>query len=234
MIHSAAKYFCIFLLAPALVLCDSMKAFGQKWSDEVWLIDGKKKLSDPFKKWRAEFQFDGRRTVLPGENAQIGAFRFGAEYKRVHRFGIGIYNWASPIATSGVDFPIDNVAESNYKFGYAALYYERVMFFNRKWEAVLTAHIGNGTIERSYRLESENRFKRLDDIKIHPLELSTSGFYHLTWWLSVGGGFGYRFMRKAPEELKEAFSAPVYIAKVKIRIGKLVKSIYKPGVKDEY
>jgi hypothetical protein len=26
----------------------------------------------------------------------------------------------------------------------------------------------------------------------------------------------------------------VYIAKVKIRIGKLVKSIYKPGVKDEY
>jgi len=209
-------------------------ASAQQWSDEVWLVDGRKELSHPFKKWKPEFQFDGRRTLLSGENVQVGAFRFGAEFKRIHRFGVGIYNWSSPISTAGVDFPVENVAESNYKFGYAALYYERVMYFSRKWEAVLTGHFGSGTIERSYRLESETDFQRLDDIKIYPLELSTSGFYHLTWWLSVGGGFGYRFMRKAPEELRESFSAPIYLVKAKIRIGRLVKSIYKPEVKDEY
>jgi hypothetical protein len=206
----------------------------KQWSDEVWLIDGKRQLSTPFKKWKPEFQIDGRNTLLPEINVQVAGVRFGAEHKRIHRFGIGIYSWSNDLSTSGLNYPEENVAASNYNFSYASLYYERVLYFDRKWEVAATAHLGNGTIERSIRLEGEEDFSPLEEIQIRPLELSASGFYHITWWLSAGGGFGYRIMRDAPEEIENSFNAPIYMVKIKLRIGKLVKSIFKPEVKDEY
>lgn len=200
----------------------------------MWLINGRKTLSAPFKKWKPEFQLDGRRTLLPQRNTQIAGVRLGVEFKRVHRFGIGVFSWSSDLETSGITFPEENIVASNYNFEYVSLYYERVLLFNRKWEVASTIHFGNGSITRSYLKAGDSNFSSAPDIEIRPLELSASAYYNITWWLSAGGGFGYRFMRDAPDEIKESFNAPVYIIKLKIRLGRLVKSIWKPEVKDEY
>jgi hypothetical protein len=218
------------LFASILVLLlssENVCAQRKQWKDDVWILSGKKELSAPlFRKWKPEVQFDGRSTVVTGNNVQLAGVRVGLEHKRVHRFGLGIYNWSSPISTEIIN-NVGDTEDRRYTFGYGSIYYERILFFSRKWEFASTLHLGNGRIKVQTRPSGTDEFN-------DPLEVSTSGFYNITWWLSVGGGIGYRFMRNAPQEVDDAFEAPVYVAKVKIRITKMLRCIFNADVKNEY
>ncbi len=223
--------FCTYLAVMHSLLSSAQR---RGWSDEVWIIGGKKQISAPlFRKWKPEVQFDGRSTVVTGNNVQLAGFRVGLEYKRVHRFGVGVYNWSSDISSAVINN--EGMAEDRkYSFTYASIYYERILFFSRKWEIANTLHLGNGRIRVQNRPAGANDFNVLSDQIVYPVEISASGFYNFTWWLSAGAGIGYRFMRNAPQEVDEAYEAPVYVAKVKIRITKLLRSIFNSDVKNEY
>lgn len=203
------------------------------WSDEVWIIGGNKELRYPFKKWKPELQFDGRYTVLNNEAAQIFGIRFGAEHKRVHRFGIGIYAWSSDISER-ISTETGLTEEFRYNFAYSSLYYERVMYYSRKVEFALTGHLGNGRISISVKPPGDNDFTPQNSRDVFPLEVSGSGFYNITWWLSVGGGLGYRYMRQAPDVIRDQLNGQVYVLKARLRITKLLRSIYNKDVKNEY
>jgi hypothetical protein len=69
---------------------------------------------------------------------------------------------------------------------------------------------------------------------VKPVEFSGSGYYNITYWLSVGGGLGYRFMRRTPSEVREIYDGPVIIAKVKVKFMKLIRSAWNNDVRYEY
>lgn len=224
-----------FFLAVFAGLTLTLSAQNEAWSDTVRLVNGPKTLSHPFKRWKADLQLDGRWSVINDARMQIGGIRFGLEHKRVHRFGIGFFNWSSAFSVPNPQIDLlANVESVRTNTSYITAYYERVYFFSRKWETAITLHLGAGTIQTSYLLAGEEAFRELDPERVNPVELSTSGFYHLTWWLSFGGGMGYRYMRNSPDAVKEVYNAPVYIAKAKVRLGRLVRRINNPEVKDEY
>ncbi|NNE55630.1 MAG: hypothetical protein HKN32_06395, partial [Flavobacteriales bacterium] len=95
-------------------------------------------------------------------------------------------------------------------------------------------HLGNGNINATILNLPIDDPRRNRTITVRPFELSTSGYYHVTWWLSAGGGVGYRYMRKTPPEARQAYNGFIYIAKLKIRFGKIVKSWFNEDVKNEY
>ncbi len=202
--------------------------------DSVWIVTGDRYLGESFKKWRPELIFDARRTTVAGDASRLGGLRIGMEYKRVHRFGLGVYGLDNAIVryrTSEDPGVMDTLA---FNFSYATLFYERVLWFHPKWEWTAAMHLGSGTIESVVvNFPSDHPDKR-ELIAVKPTEISTSGYYNITWWLSAGGGLGYRFMRKTPTEVRGAYNGFVYIAKVKLKIGKLVKSIFNEEVKNEY
>lgn len=214
----------------------SVPKFNAQYQDEIWLLNGKKTLTsaEGFKKWRFSLDLDARSTFADGARARLGGLRVGLEFKRIHKFGIGIYSLDQGLSKSNTELIDESIRNIHFDFDYLTLFYERVLLFNKKWEWSAAIHFGTGNIEGTYQIHNSDETFVIDPIQVKPLELSTSAYYHFNWWLSGGGGIGYRYMRKTPQELQNDFNGAVYILKVKLRIGKLVKSIWNEDVKNEY
>lgn len=206
----------------------------KNYADTVWIVTGQKPLDSKFKKWKFDFVLDARKTLVSNTQVSLGGIRLGMEYRRVHRFGFGLYGLGSGVLVNSLMEVDSAITEANLNMSYASLFYERVLFFNPKWEWSATAHIGAGAIKGSYRFSSSDQWINYEEKRVRPIELSTTGYYHITWWCSVGAGVGYRYMRRTPEEVRSVYSAPVAIARVRIKLGKLVKSIWDKDVRHTY
>ena len=177
---------------------------------------------------------DARYTLVSSTRARLAGLRLGMEYRRVHRFGMGIYNLGDGVRVDTLAELGPKVDEAILNLSYLSLFYERVIFFSPKWEFSLTGHVGSGSITGRYRNVESDTWTEFPERKVRPVELSGSLYFHPTWWFSVGGGVGYRFMRSTPPEVRPIYNAPVAIAKVRIRLGRLVKSTWDKEVKYEY
>lgn len=200
----------------------------------VWIIGGKKFLGDGFKKWKMDFVFDGRNSFVDGVPAPVGGFRIGLEHLRVHRFGLGFYNHSESVDRPDFTDEGASVGPVNFSLQYSSLYYERVLFFNRKWEVSGTGHLGRGIVTVNEFDIKQDEWSLYDEVDVSPIELSTSTYYHLTWWFSVGGGIGYRWMLNTPAEIRPTYESTVYLVKAKVRIGKMVRAVFNRNAKDEY
>lgn len=205
-----------------------------QYHDDVWILGGMKHLSDPFKEFKMDFQLDARSSSFKNEAVRIGGLRVGVEYRRVHRFGFGLDGLSNNLTFDQFE-PIEQAhSKAYFDFSYATLYYERVLFFNPKWEFSSTVHLGRGDVRVSFRDALSEQVEVFETYKVGVAELSASGFYHLTYWLSLGGGLGYRLVNDQNEELANEYSSGFYVVKAKLRIGKLVRSIFNKDVKNEY
>lgn len=215
------------------VLFYSAACFSQL-NEEVWIIGGKKFLGEGFKEWKIDFVFDGRNSFADGDPIPVGGVRLGIEYYRVNRFGVGLYGLNQPIGREMITLGDTLLGPSQFTLGYGTLYYERVLFFNPKWEVSGTIHLGRGDVFVRTVNPETNVLEDYGEIQVRPWELSTSVYHHLSWWLSFGGGVGYRWMGNTPPALRDIYTSTVYLVKVKIRIGKAIRSIWDKDAKNEY
>ncbi|MBI1265954.1 MAG: hypothetical protein GC193_00850 [Cryomorphaceae bacterium] len=221
-----------FLMTITIVIA-SLSVSAQL-NEEVWTLGGKQYLGEGFRRWKFDFIFDGRNSIANGKPVNIGGLRMGLEYKRVHRFGVGIYNFNQALSLPQYNNGDTLVSPSRFTFGYGSLYYERVLLLHRKWEVSGTIHLGRGNVAIDYFDTRNGIWTRLEDVSVRPIELSASGYHHLSWWLSAGLGVGHRWMFETPNELLPLYNSTVYLAKVKIRIGKVLRAIGNKNVKNEY
>lgn len=221
----------IFLWILLLSMAGNLSA---QYRDTVWTIKGQTVLDERFKKWKPDFVIDARTSTVDSRRARILGFRLGAEYKRVHRFGLGVYGVSTDVPSNRFEQIGPNVDSASFTLEYTSLFYERVLLLHRKWEWSAAVHAGIGEVKVDYLLQDDPDIYNLSPITVRPTELSTSGYYNITWWLSAGGGIGWRFMRKSPPEIREAYNGGIYIAKVKIKFAKLVRRIWDKSVCDEY
>lgn len=211
----------------------SILSIRKAYNDTVWTINGPTALDSRFKKWKFDFVLDARQTIVSNTVARLAGIRIGMEYRRVHRFGFGFYNFGDGVNVNALNEISPFITVANLNLSYNSIFYERVMLFNPKWEVSLTGHLGNGTITGTYTLES-GRTISLPTVRVRPLEISSTCYYNLTWWCSIGGGIGYRYMRQTPAEVRPIYNAPVAILRVRIKFGKLTKSIWNHDIKYTY
>jgi hypothetical protein len=207
---------------------------GEFYRDTVWIVTGKRGLGPLFKKWKFDFVLDARRTFIGNQSAQLAGIRMGAEYRRVHRFGIGIYGLANEVRVTNLTGYPHQIAQADVALNYMSLFYERIWYFARKWEWSSAFHVGTGVISGNYRPTETSDWLRLEDRSAGIFELSTIGYYNLTWWCNLGAGLGYREVTGVQADLRRLYSAPVGIVRVRIRLGKLVQSIWDRDKKYEY
>jgi hypothetical protein len=198
------------------------------------LVSGPRSIAYPFKKRKVELSFDARQTIVGAQGARLGGLRIGLEYRRIHRVGIGFFGLSDNVELSNFSAIDPNVSDVVLNLNYATLYYERVLYFNRKWEWFGTLHLGRGTISGAYLLNGEGRWRALPETNVSPLELSTCLYYNLNWWISIGGGGGYRYMRKSPPEAKSIYNAPVGILRLRVQLFKLLRGSIRPELRDVY
>lgn len=225
---------CLRRLIGLFVFLLSAGCLSAQPNTEVWIIGGPKYLGEGFKTFRLDVAFDGRNSFSEGNSVRVGGFRIGAEYNRIHRFGIGVYEISAPARQSVYQNNDTLFGPASLTLNYRSLYYERVLFFNPKWELSGTAHLARGSINVNKPDELSGRFTFYETIDVNPIELSTSAYHHLSWWLSAGFGVGYRWMLNTPEEIVPLYNSTVYLAKVKVRVGKAVRTVWNKSAKYEY
>lgn len=207
--------------------------FGQ--SDHVKIIGGDCHLLDYQNKLKPDFSVDARRTLFHKNWVAVMGLKFGVEYRRVHRLGIGVYFLNTRVFDDVFKPNIPGVDELEYEFNYSTIYYDRVLFFNRKWEFGSTLHLGGGKIRAFYRNpENQNDRIEIDSQDFSTVELSVYGEYNILFWLGAGVGTGYRAVLGAGSDLNKDFSSPIFVVNLQVKMFKLARSFYDESAKHEF
>jgi hypothetical protein len=203
------------------------------YSDTVWTVKGPTYLDKRYKKWKVDLSLDARQTLVSNTRTRIGGLRVGLEHRRVHRFGIGIYVLDDEQGIGSLREVDERIENATVSLAYASLFYERVMFFSKRWEWSLTGHLGRGVITGRYRIPGELADREyMKEIRL--LEGSTTLYYHVFYFMSIGTGIGYRYITGAPDELQPVYNAPVAIARLRIRLFKMTVGIFNKDVRTAY
>jgi hypothetical protein len=211
------------LLTTLFLLLNFLSAYGQN--------DERNKKSDyPFIK--PELILDGRRTLISEQGARLGGFRVGIEMNRVNRFGFGFYSFSKSVRTTTLNEISSNIISADLELNYASIYYERVLLFTKKYEWSSTLHFGVGNVSGSYTYADGSIGNYEEPLQL--TELSTTLFRHLTYFMSIGAGIGYRQTRNAPEELLPIYNAPVFLVKFRFQPIKAVRGIWNKDIRKRY
>ena len=200
------------------------------YEDTVWTIQGATHLDRRYRKWKVDLALDARQTLVSNTRVRIGGLRIGLEHRRVHRFGFGFYGIGDGQVVQSLVEVDERITSATLSLDYTSLFYERVMYFSKRWEWSLTGHMGIGEISGSYRLPGETADRGYMQ-RVVLFEGSTTLYYHLTYFMSLGAGIGYRGVPDVPEELRHIYSSPVAIARLRIRLFKMVRGIFNKEVR---
>jgi len=211
-----------------------MSQKAPNYNDTVWTIKGKQALGPSVKTVKLDFALDARQTLISSERTRLAGIRLGLEIRRVHRIGLGIYGLGDGVELEELPEIDSTINKANLKLAYQSIYYERVLHFSRKWEWSATCHFGRGKVTGSFERIGLTGSNVLQEQKLNVLELSTTGYYNINYWLSSGIGLGYRFMYGLPKEIGDVYEAPVALIRVRIKLGKLVKSIWDKDTQNLY
>lgn len=182
------------------------------------------------KNWKMLIGLDARRSFFNGTKIKINGLRLGAEYRGVHRFGVGFYWLNRKVIFEDViiDDPNQDLQDPEIRFdlGYSSLFYERVFLKTRWWEVDFPVHLGGGRILGYYK-DTIGAFQNFIEAPFIALIPSTQvKFYPLTW-LAIRGSVGMRFTMSEIPEVKQTFRTAFYGYGLSINIIGLYKSIFK-------
>jgi hypothetical protein len=164
----------------------------------------------------------------------VGGLKFGVEYRRIHRLGIGIYFLNTRIFDDEVELELE-ANKIEYDFNYSTLYYDRVFYFDPKWEFGSTLHLGGGTIETFFENElNPNERNRGPEIDFSLAEVVAYGEYNILFWLGISAGLGYRTVFGLEYDLGSEFSSPIFVANLRLNLLKLARSYFDESVKNEF
>ena len=194
------------------------------------LNEPNKKSDYPFIK--PELILDGRLTLVSNEGARLGGFRLGVEMHRVNRFGFGYYSFSNGVQTKSLNEISTNIVSADLELNYFSLYYERVWLFTKKYEWSSTLHLGAGNVSGSFMYRNGSVGNYNEPVQL--TEVSSTLYRHLTYFMSVGGGIGYRQTRNAPTELLPIYNAPIFIVKLRFQPIKAVRGIWNKDIRKRY
>lgn len=181
------------------------------------------------KKTKLLVGFDSRRSFFDDRSIKVFGFRFGAEFKRVHRFGLGFYFQNKAEVFRDISVPETDATDTSYvklQAGFAALFYERVFFYNKKWEFSCPFYLGAGNLSRQYT-DTTGHYSFPKEYPFSTLGAAVTGKYFVWPWLALGTGVGYRFVFSEAPRVKDAFQQPFYMLKVQLLFGELYRAVFK-------
>ena len=181
------------------------------------------------KEWKSLFGLDARRSYFNNQKVKINGLRIGAQYKGVHRFGLGFYALSKNIIinNSTVNQPdANNPTNLRVSLSFTTLFYERVLYKVPKWEVSLPLYLGSGKIRSEYLNNLEN-YKTLSKTPFSLIDIGVSAKYYLFTWLAPRLTIGQRFTYNTNADIRKAFNTTFYALGVSISLGGLYDSIFK-------
>lgn len=222
MVIFALPYFCTVKKAPILFICLLCSVLS--WAQ----TDTKPK----YPHFRPTFDLDGKFTWVSNQSAKLFGIRVGAEIDRVNRFGMGYYALKDPVYTTSLSEISPQINRAVLNMSYSSIYYERVIHYSKKYEWAANIQAGIGRIEGNYVYLNGTSGNYASPFQM--TELSTTFYRHLTYFISIGGGIGYRQTFNTPQELRPIYNAPIVILKVRFQPIKMVRGLWNKEIRHRY
>lgn len=175
--------------------------------------------------FRVTFNFDYRNTSVNRERVRFYGFRIGAQRGK-DLLAVGFYGLGDDYIQPAVLIDGVGLRQHHTDFDYVALSYERLLIDTRRWQVGVPVSIGLGNYRRFY-LDEGRVLVPYAVNELVPIEATLHADYNLFRWLFLGVGGGYRHVLAADRSATVTLSDWTWYGKVGLRLGVLVKGIFK-------
>ena len=214
----------LFLVFQFLSFFYSTKLFAQynKYDkDEPVIFENEFKKSFHTKP-KLDVKFDNRFSFIRDNDVKTIGIKVGLSFRRKFKVGLGINNMLLPvqskyITNAGIAVTV------NLKYFYFSPYIEYVYYNTRRWEFSLSTQIGIGSA--NYQYDDNGKKIKLNQSTILSYEPAMLIDYKIIRWFGIGSGVGYRLVFFKSPGIKEKFSSPEYVIKLKVYLGEIFRTI---------
>lgn len=208
---------CIFFL----FLFQSIFIFSQtNQTTSYFESDVKKSFKQ---KPQLDVKFDFRFSFIASRDFRTSGFKIGLSFNRKFKMGLGYNQLIVPAKSTIIDN--DKLFNAELKYIYFSPYFEYVYYTSKRWEFNLSAQIGVGRGHYQYYNVEENRTIKTKYSTILSYEPVMLIDYKIIRWFGVGTGVGYRLIFYKNSNIEEHLTSPVYVFKVKVYLGEIVRTI---------
>lgn len=170
---------------------------------------------------KLDFKFDSRFSFLRNRGIRTTGIKFGLSYNNRFKVGLGLNQALIPIRKRITN---NDTIQINLEYFYFSPYFEYVFHNSKKWAFNLSTQVGLG--------EANHQFNNLDDQLIKRNQTFVLSYepamlidYKLIRWVGIGTGIGYRLVLYKSAGIEERFSSPIFVIKLKVYLGEIVRSI---------
>ena len=181
-------------------------------------------ISKSFKeKPQLDVKFDFRFSFIASRDFRTSGFKLGVSFNRKFKMGLGYNQLIVPAKSTIKDN--DKLFNAELKYVYFSPYFEYVYHTSKRWEFNLSAQVGFGRGHYQYYNVDEDRTVKTKYSTILSYEPVMLIDYKIIRWFGVGTGVGYRLIFYKNSNIEEHLTSPVYVFKVKVYLGEIVRTI---------
>ncbi|OYU84975.1 MAG: hypothetical protein CFE24_04060 [Flavobacterium sp. BFFFF2] len=162
--------------------------------------------------WKFFANLDNRFSSIRNNSILLVGVKTGMQYKKKYRIGLGFSWMTSPVTVNFLNKKTRQTESNEIHFWYGSMFFDYVIFRNKRWEFFATEQLGYGQPE--FKVAVQTDVVSDLDIPLYINEISTQINYKVTKGFGVGAGIGYRNLWNRKALLRDTFDAPIYILKV--------------------
>jgi len=160
-------------------------------------------------------KFDTRNSFISNQYAKIHGIKVGLSFNKTTNVGVG-YHW---MPKRSIEPDLHNSNKIDLKFGYGVAFFDYNFYKSKHWSGEIPVQIGVGKAQ--YTDADLAITKASSWIIIYEPAMTIE--YKFMRYFGLGGGVGFRLAIKSNQQIKESFTAPEYILRVKIYFGDIYK-----------
>ena len=172
---------------------------------------------------KLDVKFDNRFSFIRDGDVKTIGIKVGVSFRRKFKLGLGINQMLLPVESSVINNS-DTLIPVDLEYFYFSPYLEYVYYSSKRWEFSLSTQFGIGAASYQYENEIGKKVK-LRESTVFSYEPAMLIDYKIIRWFGIGTGVGYRLVLYKQPIIKEKFSSPEYVIKLKIYLGEIVRTI---------
>ncbi len=174
------------------------------------------------------FRFDSRQSFITARPVKIFGFKVGLDHRDQVQYGIG-FNALS--GNSEISKTVEG-NEGSLRFFFIAPYFQYTFYNKGHWELGIPVQVGVGGSWITYT-DAEGEVQRARSSGVLTYEPAMSVQYKFWKFFGIGTGLGYRIMVIPNKKIDEDFTAPVYMFRFKVYLGKVYNAVFKGEAPDD-
>jgi len=174
---------------------------------------------------KLDVKLDNRFSFIRNNDVKTLGIKVGLNFRHRFKVGIGINQLLVGVKSEAAIFDeVDPTTPVELEYFYFSPYIEHVFHRSKRWEFSLATQLGFGRASYQYD-NTEGEKEKLVTSTVLSYEPAMLIDYKIVRWVGIGTGIGYRLIYYKSPGVKERFSSPEYILKLKIYLGEIVRTI---------